>query len=131
MLRSNSMCRLIAGIATAMLLLCQTAMAAAACVPTFTQADADSAQAACHQPPGPDAAADGHARNDNCPPGCQSGHASFEPAKIQVYAAADLPLLTARITLTQPTTRFAVPGEAFLAHSVSPPLPIVLCRLLN
>lgn len=131
MLRSSLTRRLIVGIATAMLLLCQTAMAASACMPTFMQADADPAQAACHQLPSPDAAADGHARNDACPPGCQSGHASFEPAKIQVYAAADLPLLTARITLTQPTTRFAVPGEAFLAHCVSPPLPIVLCRLLN
>jgi hypothetical protein len=129
MFRFSSTRRLIFGIAAALLLLCQTAMAASACMPAFTQAGSGSTQANCHQPP--DAVADGHAANDSCPSSCRSGHASFEPTKMQVYAAADLPLLTARNILAEPAARFAILDEPFLARAASPPLPIVLCRLLN
>lgn len=124
--------RLIAGIATAMLLLCQTAMAASACIPAGMQANSAPALESCHQAStGGDSVSNGNASNDDaCAPNCQSQQATSEFAKVQVYAVADLPLLTARVDLPA-AAHCPVMREPPPTHSASPPLTILLCRLLN
>lgn len=129
MLRFRSSRRFIVGIAAVMMMLCQVAMAASACLPGVAQSNAGPVQESCHQASA--AADDGQMQEGACTSNCQSQHASFEFAKVQVYVTADLPLLMARVDSPAPRARFAALGEPSLAHSASPPLPIVLCRLLN
>lgn len=129
MLRFGSSRRFIVGIATVMMMLCQVAMAASAYLPGAAQSNSDPVLESCHQASA--AAADGHLEDGACASNCQSQHATFEFAKVQVYATADLPLLTVRVDSPVSKARCAALGEPSLVHSASPPLPIVLCRLLN
>lgn len=124
--------RLIVGIAAVMLLLCQTVMAASACMPAGAQSNSAPAQESCHQAStgGESGPNNSPSSDGTCAPGCQSQQATSEFSKVQVYAVADLPLLTAHVDLPA-AAHCPVMREPPPTHSASPPLTILLCRLLN
>jgi hypothetical protein len=120
--------QLVSGIAAVMMVLCQGAAMAAACAPMAPRTAQGAGAAPCHD-------AGGAAANDNggspCSWQCPASHASSESSKAGAGTAIDLPLLTAHAVAAPLAPRCAAPHETRLHHAASPPLPIVLCRLLN
>lgn len=117
--------QVISGIAVALLLLCQGVGIAHASLP---QAGTNSAVESCH---GKAAATTGDTGNIHCTERCPTLRSSPESANPDIPAAADFPVLTARADFPAPATSCVVLRESRLFHPASPPLPIVLCRLLN
>lgn len=126
MFRNRLSRQVISGIAVALLLLCQGAGIAHAGLP---QAGTNSASAVetCHGT----ATSTGDTGSTYCTEQCPTLRCSPESANPDIPAAADFPVLMVRADFPAPVTPCAVLRESRLFHPVSPPLPIVLCRLLN
>lgn len=121
--------QLVSGIAMVMMVLCQGAAMAASCMPVAPQTDRSTAAAPCHETGG---AVENNSNGNNLSHGqCQTSQASPESSKTVAGMAVDLPLLTAYAAIVPVAARCAAPHETRLHHATSPPLPIVLCRLLN
>lgn len=123
MFRSRFSRQVISGIAVALLLLCQGAGIAHA---GLAQAGTNSAVETCHE-----AASTGDTGSLHCTEQCPTLRSSPESANPDIPAAADFPALTVRADFPAPATPCAAPRESRLFYPTSPPLPIVLCRLLN
>ncbi len=124
MFRNRFSRQVISGIAVALLLLCQGAGIAHAGLP---QPGTNSAVETCHGA----ATSTGDTSSLHCTEQCPTLRNSPESANPDIPAAADFPALTVRADFPLPATPCAMPRESRLFHPVSPPLPIVLCRLLN
>jgi hypothetical protein len=126
MRRSRTPRQLIVGIAITLMVFCQGAALAAACAP------APSVGSNVVAPPCHDEYAPGQsdAGKDGCPSQCQASLTSPEPSKFDSGLAITLPLRSA-YTVTAASVQCAARYEPPLQHATAPPLPIVLCRLLN
>ena len=126
MIRNRASRSLIALVTALMLLACQVAFAAAACANGVRESESTAAMP-CHHEEG-----DRGSPVDTAPAagGCQAGKAVAEPAKVPVFALADLPAVV--VTYLEPVALDAA-ARTHHAHFVSssPPLPILHCRLLN
>jgi hypothetical protein len=119
--------RFVAGIAGALLLLCQTAMAAQACSLAAAAAGESALSGICHDIVPPTGDTPGHAQQQNCPTELLS--ASF--AKLDVPPAVDLPALQVQPAWLQAAAREGLIPIAVPARAVSLPLTIVHCCLRN
>lgn len=122
MRRSRTLRQLIAGIAITLMVFCQGAALAAA-----PSAGGDLVAPPCHEEYAP---GQSDAGNDSCPSQCQASLTSPEPSKFDSGTAITLPLRSA-YTATAAGVYCAARHEPRLLHATAPPLPIVLCRLLN
>jgi len=119
--------RLLASIAGALLLLCQTAMAAQACGPAPAVAGEIASSAHCHGADPQSGDAPGHALQQTCP----SDHASLSFAKLDVPQPADLPALVLPSHLLRTAARDVLIIAAVPTRAEPPPLSILHCCLRN
>jgi hypothetical protein len=126
MSRSRIPRQLIAGFAITLMVFCQGAALAAACAPA-PSAGSNVAAPPCHDEYAP---GQSDAGKDGCPSQCQASLTSPEPSKFDSGTAITLPLQAA-YTVTAAGVYCAARYEPPLQHATAPPLPIVLCRLLN
>lgn len=118
--------QLIVGIAITLMVFCQGAALAAACAPA-PSAGSNVVVSPCHEEYAP---GQNNAGTDGCPSQCQASLTSPEPSKVDSVTAITLPLQSAYTVSAAGvycTARYKPP----LQHATAPPLPIVLCRLLN
>lgn len=132
MIYSKSFVRLVMSLATAVLVLCQTAAAAltygGSAAPARVAALQTPAEAPCHL----DGMADqGGAPRHGCHDRCPAHDASLETAKLHIPAAAALALTL--FTLAPPACAgvVAAPAACVRATAAPPPLILLYCRLLN
>jgi len=119
--------RLLAGIASAFLLVCQTAVAAHACALSTAVAGESTLNERCHDAvPQPGNAA-GHAQQHNCP----AEYASASLAKLDIPQAADLPGLEVQPGWLRAPVRDGLNSIALPARAEPPPLTILHCCLRN
>lgn len=125
MFRNRFSRQVISGIAVALLLLCQGTGIAFAGMP---QPGTSSAAESCHEPV---TATTGDTGGNHCTEQCPTLRTSSQSSNPDIPAAADFPALTVRADFPAPAAPCAAPRESWLFYPTSPPLPIVLCRLLN
>jgi hypothetical protein len=126
MRRSRTPRQLIAGIAITLMVFCQSAALAAACVPA-PSAGSNVVAPPCHEEYAPGQSS---ADKGGCTPQCQASLTSPEPSKVDSVMAIMLPLQSA-YTVNAAGVFCAARHKPPLLHATAPPLPIVLCRLLN
>lgn len=126
MRRSRTPRQLIVGIAITLMVFCQGAALASACAPA-PSAGSNVAAPPCHDEYAPEQS---NADKDGCTSQCQASLTSPEPSKFDSGMAITLPLQSA-YTVTAAGVYCAARYEPPLQHATAPPLPIVLCRLLN
>jgi len=119
--------RLLAGIAAAFLLLCQTAMAAQACGLTSANAGEHAASEPCHESIFGSGEAPRHTQEQGCP----SEYASASFAKLDIPQAADLPALLVQPDRVHTPLLANLNAAAPPARAESPPLTILHCCLRN
>lgn len=124
---SRSARRLLAGIATAFLLLCQTAMAAQACAAAAAAAAESASSGHCHGVATQSGNKSGHIQDQNCP----AGYASANLAKLDIPQAGDVPALEAQPRWLWAPVRSGLNAVAPPACAEPPPLIIVHCCLRN
>jgi hypothetical protein len=121
--------QLIVGIAISMMVLCQSAAVAAACGSAMPPVGSSNVAAEpCHEAGEP---AQSDSNHGGCASQCQVSHTSPDLSKVDASAAIDLPLLTAYAVIAPVATQCTALHEPRLLHATSPPIPILLCRLLN
>lgn len=123
MFRNRFSRQFISGIAVALLLLCQGTGIASAGMPQ----PGGSAAESCHEPL---TATAGDTDASHCAEQCPALRASSQSPNPDIPAAAGFPALTVRADFPAPARPCAAPRESRLFYPNSPPLPIVLCRLL-
>ena len=117
------------GILGLLLLLCQAATVAHACILSAPSSSESVTGQPCHDV---DSTTDNPAPDDLCQTHCLAQQTVPAIAKLAVLAAADLPPLTTSLDQPYCTAARATPiKELRLTHVKSPPLPIVHCRLRN
>jgi hypothetical protein len=123
---SRSTGRFVACIAGAVLVLCQTAAAAEACMTGAPSSGNSAVEQPCHD----SAQKSGQDEHSACQTQCLSQRAAPAETKVSVPAATDMPALTVR--LDQPLfAAHAAPFPKLLtARADSPPLTILHCRLV-
>jgi hypothetical protein len=124
---SRSARRLLAAIAAASLLLCQTAMAAQTCVFTPATAPETASSGHCHGVGPQSGNESGRAQEQGCP----SAYASAGFAKLDVPQAGELPALLIEPLRLRTPARAALSAGAPPARAEPPPLIIVNCCLRN
>jgi len=124
MFRNRFSRQLISGIAVALLLLCQSAGSAFAGMP---QPGTNSAVETCHGT----ATTTGDTGSIHCAEQCPALRSAPESSNPDIPAATDFPALTVRADFPPLATPCTALPEPRLLYPTSPPLPIVLCRLLN
>lgn len=127
MVLSRSARSVIACVTALVLLLCQTAFAAQACVHPAAVAPVEHGAAApCHDPAG------GAPANElPAPSACEAANAVPDAAKLPVLALSDLratPVVYEQLAAGAGSTRNAQMAQA-VCHS--PPLSVLHCRFLN
>jgi hypothetical protein len=115
------------GIASAFLLLCQTAAAANACAAAPTHAGEVALAELCHDAVPQPGDAEGHAQQHSCP----AEHASPSFAKLDIPQAANLPGLAVKPVWQRAPLRMGLSSIALLARAEPPPLTILHCCLRN
>jgi hypothetical protein len=124
---SRSGKRLVAGVASAFLLLCQTAMAIETCGLTPAVAAESASGGHCHGIASQPANESGHAQDQNCP----AGFASASFAKLDIPQAPDLPALAVQPGWLRTPVRNGLITAAPPARAEPPPLILVHCCLRN
>ena len=119
--------RLLVGIAGALLLLCQTAMAAQACGVAAAVAGEIAASDHCHNVDEQSSNSRDHSLHQTCP----SDHAYLSFAKLDVPQAADLPALVLPSRPLHNAARDVLIVAAVPARAEPPPLSILHCCLRN
>jgi len=119
--------RLLAGVATAFLLLCQTAMAAQACGLTPAMTGEGSANAHCRDV----IPQSGDGPGDPQQAGCPSDYASASFAKLDIPQVADLPGLQVEPVRPWAPAHIRMISVAPPARAEPPSLIIVHCCLRN
>lgn len=119
--------RLLATIAGALLLLCQTAMAAQACGPAPAVAGEIASSTHCHGADPQSGDAPGHALQQTCP----SDHATLSFAKLDVPQAADSQAFALHPRPFRAAARDGLIVAALTARAEPPPLSILHCCLRN
>ena len=119
--------RLLAGIAGAFLLLCQTAMAAQTCCTTWASAGERAATEPCHE--GGSHPADAPASSQE--QGCPSEYATPSFAKLDVPPVLDLPALPVQPERLWTDLPVSLNLAAPPARAEPPPLSILYCCLRN
>ena len=127
MLLSKTSRRLVARIAAVLFLACQGTMIAYARSVDAAGSSAGAVQGSCHDP--------GQQTGDTtykntCQANCQSQVTSSSPSSANVFAAADLPAIAARIERIVVVADSAPPADPLLWVK-SPPLAILHCCLRN
>ena len=118
---------MLAGIAAAFLLLCQTAMAAQSCCLTSANAGELAASEPCHESNFGSGEAPGHTQQQGCP----SEYASASFAKLDIPQVADIPALLVQPVRTHTLLLVGLNAAAPPARAESPPLTILHCCLRN
>lgn len=122
--------RSVVAFATAiLLLLCQTAFAAQACVYSFAPATADVVSPPCHEIAG-DAAAPAK-QLPAAATSCEAAKAVAEPAKVSLIAVTDLPPILLAFAWNAAPAMQSLTSQTPQAVCFSPPLSILHCRLIN
>jgi len=117
--------RLLAGVASAFLLLCQSAVAAQACALAPAVAGESALAEPCHHAVPQSGNAAGHAQQQNCP--AQYASASF--AKLDVPQAADLPGLEVQPGWLRAPVHEGLNSITPPARAEPPPFTILHCCL--
>lgn len=117
--------RFLAGVASAFLLLCQSAVAAQACALAPAVAGESALAEPCHHSIPRSGNAAGHAQQQNCP--AQYASAGF--AKLDVPQAADLPALEVQPGWLRASMHDGSKSIAPPARAEPPPLAILHCCL--
>ena len=126
---SRSARRLLAGIASALLLLSQTVVAVEACVAAVPASSTNAAQSTCHESGSPDGS---KCVYDTCQSHCMSQHGAPVTASVAVPTTSGLPAMTARLDPLLPVEHVAQRAKPLLAaRADSPPLTILHCCLRN
>jgi hypothetical protein len=119
--------RFVAGIASAFLLLCQTAMAMETCGLAPAVAAETASSGHCHGNASQSGNESGHAQEQNCP----TGYPSAGFAKLDIPQAADFPALDVEPGWLRAPVRHDLNPVAPPARADPPPLTIVHCCLRN
>ncbi len=127
MILSRPSRRLVAGIAAVLFLACQGSAAAYAGFPGAPQAGATATQGSCHD--------SGQQTGDStqkstCQANCESQLTSSTPSGNNIYASADLPVITTLIDRIAAVADSAPLAESPLLRVEPLPLRILHCRLL-
>lgn len=131
MIRSLLARRLVTGVSIVMLLLCQTAAAALACVapPPAVSAQVvaiDAASPCQHNALDADNSAPDHGCQDRCP----SRDSSSATAKVNIPAVDSLALPVLTVAPLHAAITITAPVDRILACAAPLPLILVYCRLL-
>jgi len=129
MIRSTLARRLVVGMSILMLLLCQTAGAALACIapPAAIQVAATEFAMPCHTyAQDADRGIPAGGSQDRCP----ARDASLETAKVNIPAVDRLALPVLTVAPPAAATTITAPHEHILACAAPPPLNLIYCRLL-
>ena len=124
---SRSARGLLAAIASASLLLCQTAMAAQACAPAPEAVAEATASGHCHGVADQSGDDPGHVVEQNCP----AGYVSASLAKLDIPQAADSLALEIEPAWLRAPVRGSLSADAPPARAEPPPLILVHCCLRN
>lgn len=119
--------RFLAAIASAFLLVCQSAMAAQACGLAPASAGELASSVPCHGADPQSGDAPGHALDQTCP----SDHASASFAKLDVPQAADSQAFALHPRPFRAAARDGLIVAALTARAEPPPLSILHCCLRN
>ena len=124
---SRTLRRFVAGTVAVLFMACQGAMIAYARSVDATGSSAGAVQGPCHDP-GPQTG--DTTTKSTCQANCQSQVTSSSPSSANVFAAVDLPAVTARIDHTVVVSDSAPPADPLLW--VEPPRLVILhCRFRN